>query len=233
MFPFRKLIRGGSAGVDDIEEAFDDATRVVVSDQIDAGMDVLSGGELRRQRFVYEMYDRLRGIERVPLGPQFGVPGYDMAPSFIAAETVTAHDGLGLISKYQALRRIAPDHRLKIALPGLLTFANNIALGPAYGVGGMEALLADLGTIIGAEMAALSAAGADFVQLDEPGFANPPGVLSLEMGAAAINRMLEAAESTTALHVCFGNNASRSVVRRDFGRLMPVMGTIGCDILLL
>jgi len=233
MFPFRKSIRDGSAGADDIEEAFDDATRVAVSDQIDAGMDVLSDGELRRQRFVYEMYDRLRGIERVPPGRRLGVPGYDMAPSFIAAETVTAPDGLGLVSEYQALQRIAPEHRLKIALPGPLTFANNIAPGPAYGSGGMEALLADLGAIIGAELAALWAAGADFVQLDEPGFAYPPPGLSLETAAAAINRTLEAAESTTAVHVCFGNNASRPFVRRDFGRLMPVMGTLECDLLLL
>ena len=49
MFPFRKAIRDGSAGSDDIEEAFEDATRVVVADQIDAGVDILSDGELRRQ----------------------------------------------------------------------------------------------------------------------------------------------------------------------------------------
>lgn len=233
MFPFRKAFRDGSAGTDDIEEAFDDATRVVVADQIEAGVDVLSDGELRRQRFVYEMYDRLRGIERVPPGRRLGVPGYDMAPSFVATETVTAPDGLGLVSEFQALRRIAREHRLKIALPGPLTFANNIAPGPAYGNGGIEALLADLGAIIGAELAALTEAGADFVQLDEPGFANPPEGLSLETGAAAISRTLEQPTGTTALHICFGNNASRPFVRRDFDRLMPAMNALDCDLLLL
>ncbi len=233
MFPFRTAIRDGRAGEDDIDEAFDDATRVVVADQIEAGVDVLSDGELRRQRFVYEMYDRLRGIERVPPGRRLGVPGYDMAPSFVAAETVSAPDGLGLVSEYQALQRIAPGHRLKIALPGPLTFANNIQPGSAYSAGGIEALLGDLAAIIGAELTALSRAGADFVQLDEPGFANPPDGLSMAAGAAAVNRTLEKAEGTTAVHVCFGNNASRPFVRRDFGRLMPAMGELDCDMLLL
>lgn len=233
MFPFRKAMRDGSAGTEDIDEAFDDATRVVVSDQIEAGVDVLSDGELRRQRFVYEMYDRLQGIERVPPGRRLGVPGYDMAPSFVATAPVTAPEGLGLVSEFEALRRIAPDHPLKMALPGPMTFATNIAPGSAYGSGGIEALLDDLGKIIATELSALNRAGAAFVQLDEPGFAHPPDGVSMTVGAAAISRTLEAAQGTTAVHVCFGNNASRPFVRRDFGRLMPAMGNLACDMLLL
>ena len=42
MFPFRKAIRAGSAGSDDIDEAFADATRVVVAEQIEAGGAILS-----------------------------------------------------------------------------------------------------------------------------------------------------------------------------------------------
>ena len=233
MFPFRKAIRDGSAGSDDSEEAFEDATRVVVADQIDAGVDILSDGELRRQRFVYEMYDRLRGIERVPHGRRLGVPGYDMAPSFKAEKRVTAPDGLGLAAEFKALQRIAPGHRLKMALPGPLTFANNIDPNLAYGETGIEGLLSDLSDIIGAELAALGQAGADIMQLDEPGFANPPPGVSMAAGAAAINRTLATASGTTAVHVCFGNNASRPFVRRDFGRLMPAMADLDCDLLLL
>ena len=118
MFPFRKAIHDGSAGADDIDEAFDDATRVVVADQIEAGVDILSDGELRRQRFVYEMYDRLQGIERIRPGRRLGVPGYDMAPSFTAQSRVSAPDGLGLVAECRALQKIAPGYRLKMALPG-------------------------------------------------------------------------------------------------------------------
>ena len=233
MFPFRKAIRDGSAGSDDIDEAFDDATRVVVADQIEAGVDILSDGELRRQRFVYEMYERLSGIERVLPGRRLGVPGYDMAPSFTAKNRITAPNGLGLVAEFKALQRIAPECRLKIALPGPLTFANNIAPGPAYGGNGIEALLADLSNIISAELVALNRAGADFVQLDEPGFANPPDSISMKSASSVINHTLAASIGITAVHICFGNNASRPFARRDFGRLMPAMGALDCNMLLL
>ncbi len=233
MFAFRTAMRDGRTGEMDIEEAFDDATRVVVGDQIEAGIDVLSDGELRRQRFVYEMYDRLTGIGRVPAGRRLGVTGYDMAPSFTATDRVTAPDGLGLVAEYEALRRIAPDRRLKMAVPGPMTFASNIAPAPHYGDDGVVALLADLTDIIAAELRLLAESGADFVQLDEPGFANPPNGVSLEAGAEAINRALAPAKGISAVHVCFGNNASRPFVRRDFARLMPAMGDLACDLLLL
>ena len=234
MFPFRKAIHDGSAGADDIDEAFDDATRVVVADQIEAGVDILSDGELRRQRFVYEMYDRLQGIERIRPGRRLGVPGYDMAPSFTAQSRVSAPDGLGLVAECRALQKIAPGYRLKMALPGPLTFANNIVPGQAYGKEGIEGLLGDLTDIIGTELAALNQVSAGFVQLDEPGFANPPAGVSMEAGADVINRTLaKAKKGTKAVHVCFGNNASRPYVRRDFKRLMPAMGNLDCDLLLL
>jgi methionine synthase II (cobalamin-independent) len=64
LFHFREDMRQGVAGPADVEEAFEDATRVAVADQIEAGLDVICDGELRRMRFVFEMYDRLSGLER-------------------------------------------------------------------------------------------------------------------------------------------------------------------------
>ena len=65
---FQQKIRDGSAGASDIREALDDATRIAVLDQIEAGVDILTDGELRRQRFVYEMFDRIEGLERIKPG---------------------------------------------------------------------------------------------------------------------------------------------------------------------
>ena len=64
LFHFREGMRQGAAGPADIEEAFEDAARIAVADQIEAGIDVICDGELRRMRFVFEMFDRLSGIER-------------------------------------------------------------------------------------------------------------------------------------------------------------------------
>ena len=71
------------------------------------------------------------------------------------------------------------------------------------------------------------------MQLDEPGFANPPDSISMASASTAINRTLTASICITAVHVCFGNNASRPFARRNFGRLMPAMGDLDCNMFLL
>src|SRR5262245_9015989 len=73
----RGPMREGALGSADIEELFGDATRLAVADQIEAGLDIISDGELSRQRFVYEMYERLSGLKRLAPARKLGVPGYD------------------------------------------------------------------------------------------------------------------------------------------------------------
>ena len=223
LFLFRERMRDGRLGPDDVDEAFEDATRAAIADQVEAGIDIISDGELRRMRFVYEMYDRIDGLDRRPPTRRLGLAGYDRAPKFFALEKLTAPGGLGLVEEYALLARLCPDHPLKIAFPGPLTFARNIDCLPAYGEGkaGLHGLMDDLVAIARAEMGALAAAGAEFIQLDEPGFANPPVGLSIAEGAGIVNRVLDGFEDRAAVHVCFGNNASRPYVRRDFARLFP------------
>ena len=62
MFAFRERMSRGDAGPDDIEEAFRDATRIAITDQLDAGVDIISDGEMRRMRFVYDW--RKRGLRK-------------------------------------------------------------------------------------------------------------------------------------------------------------------------
>ena len=232
LFLFREHLRDGTTGPADIDEAFEDATRIAIADQVEAGIDLISDGELRRMRFVYEMYDRLQGMERVSPVRKLGVPGYDRAPHFRAAERLTAPKGLGIVTEYHQLRRLCPDRQVKIAFPGPMTFARNIEPGAPYG-GDRAKMIEDIVAIIRAEVTALIAAGADLVQLDEPGFTNPTPDTSIEAGADAINAALGGQREHTAVHICFGNNASRPYVRRDFGRLFPALGRLDCRMLLL
>lgn len=230
MFPIRRAIAAGDLGPADIDEAFADATRVVVADQIGAGLDIISDGELRRQRFVYEMYDRLHGLQRQGRQRKLGVPGYDMAPRFRAVAPVRTEGGLGLVEELKALREIVPDKVVKIAFPGPLTFAQNIDPFPHYGEGtrGEDRLLEDLCALVRGEIEALRAVGPLVIQLDEPGFPNPPFNRPVADGAAVINAAMGDAANEVAVHVCFGNNASRPFVRRDMGRLMPGLGALNC-----
>src|SRR5262245_50777184 len=114
----RARLREGDFGPADIDEMFEDATRTAIADQIEAGLDILSDGELHRQRFVFEMFQHLQGLKRVPPSRKLGVPGYDMAPHFAVEGDITAPRGLGVVAEYRTLKRLAPGRHLKVALPG-------------------------------------------------------------------------------------------------------------------
>jgi 5-methyltetrahydropteroyltriglutamate--homocysteine methyltransferase len=229
----REWMRAGTFGSQDVEETFEDATRIVIADQVEAGLDIISDGELRRQRFVYEMFDRLAGLERVPPARRVGVPGYDMAPHFTAVERLTAPGGLGVVAEFEALRRLAPGLLLKVALPGPITFLGPIEPGAAYGADGMARLLTDLVGIVGAEVRALARAGAERIQLDEPSLARLPHDLPLAAAVAAINGALADVPGRLAVHVCYGNNAGRPNAERGLARLLPALRTLQCGELVL
>lgn len=225
----QKQVKDGVFGPHDIEEATNDAVRVIVQDQIAAGLDVLSDGEVRRQRFVYEMFQLMEGLKRVPPRRRLGIAGYDMAPGFRSAEPVSAPGGLQLGDELDFLKSIADGRPIKIALPGPLTFAMRIEPEgrPA------SALLDEIVEILRAEVATLNGRGVAIFQLDEPALPRPVHGLSLMEAADISNRVLDAFDGYTALHVCFGNNAGRPFADRRFGRLMNAMESLRCNQLVL
>lgn len=225
----QRQMREGVFGPHDIEEATNDAVRVIVQDQIEAGLDVLSDGEVRRQRFVYEMFQLMEGLQRVPSRRKLGIAGYDMAPGFTSSEPVTAPGGLNLREELAFLKSVAGEHPIKMALPGPLTFAMRIepkGRPPA-------ALLDEIVEILRTEVAALNSQGVSIFQLDEPSLPRDVHGLSLTEAAEVSSRVLDAFDGYTALHVCFGNNAGRPFADRRFGRLMDAMQSLRTNQLVL
>ena len=226
---FQQKIRDGSAGASDIREALDDATRIAVLDQIEAGVDILTDGELRRQRFVYEMFDRIEGLERIMPGRKIGVPGYDMAPHFDVVDRVHAPAGFGVAEDFQILKDIAPDRALKVAIPGPLTFAMPLEAG----MRARDIILDEIVDMVRSEVHTLAEAGADYIQLDEPALPHPPLELGHAEATALVNRAFEGFTGRRAVHICFGNNAGRPFADRRFDRLMCAMQALACDQLVL
>ena len=218
-----------SLGEHDIEELFDDAARAVVQDQLEAGVDVITDGELRRQRFVFEMFDRIEGVRRVPPRRRLGLAGYDKAPSFVAEGKLSAPHGFGLVEDFQKLRRLVPEKPLKMAMPGPLTFTGQINAGERD----PDHLLEEAIGMVRNELTALTKAGADYIQLDEPWLAHAPYGLSLAEGVSAINASLEGIPGRLAVHVCFGNNAGRPFANRRLDRLLPALMNLRCHQLAL
>ncbi len=226
---FRSQMRDGRIGSDDVREALDDATRIAVLDQIEAGIDILTDGELRRQRFVYEMFDSVEGLERVAPGRKLGVPGYDMAPHFNVVDPIRSPRGFGVVEDFEALRAVAPDRALKVALPGPLTFALPLK-SSGRDVGD---IMDEIAAMVSEEVAALAEAGASYIQIDEPALPHPPLGLTHAEAAAIINRVVRGFPGRVGVHVCFGNNAGRPMADRRFDRLMDAMEALECDQLVL
>ena len=226
----RQLLRRGELGERDIEELFDDALAVCIADQIEAGVDILSDGELRRQRFVFELYENIEGLRRLEPLRRLGVSGYDMAPHYQRIDPIVAPNGLGVVEDFQALKRKSPPGvALKCALPGPLTFARFIDAPP----GVVADLLTELVTTVRGELEQLVRVGATYIQLDEPGLTNAPHGLSNEEAADIVNRTLEGIPGKLAVHVCFGNNAGRPFAERGLGRLMDALEKLLCNQLVL
>ena len=224
-----RMARKGDLGPHDIDELFDDAIQVVINDQIEAGVDILTDGELRRQRFVYEMFDKLEGLERVNPRRRLGIGGYDMAPHFIARDKITAPGGLGAVEEFRAMQRLTGGRPIKLAIPGPLTFV--IGIDPA--TRGLDTVMEELIGLVRAELIALQEAGCNYVQLDEPGLTEPSRPLSLEESAAAMNASLDGLNIRTAVHVCFGNNAGRPMGDRRMGPLRDAIDRLECSQLML
>jgi 5-methyltetrahydropteroyltriglutamate--homocysteine methyltransferase len=203
-------------GHDDREEALRDAVRLAVDDQLRAGVDLITDGEMQRVDFNLGFYDYLSGIEALPQARHWGPPAHDQRSRYRCICPLTAPKGLGLVEEYQRLRSIT-SVAVKVPLPGPFTLAGCLHGGEVYKDRReiTEALL----PIVNQEMRALVDAGVDFIQLDEPSFAcrpdHPDEFLDI------IERTVAGVRATISMHMCFGNYRGRAVGQRSYRPLFP------------
>ncbi len=211
-------IERGEFGPSDITETLDDAVDLAIRDQEEAGVDVISDGEMRRLGFfTADFYGRLTGLREVPAQRKLGPAGHDQREKFVAEEEIEAPNGLGLVAEYDYLRN-RTQHEIKMPCPGPYTLAGRIQPGQIY-ADRMEAADA-FAEIINAECKALVADGVTFIQLDEPSFAvhssNDPTLFT-----ELFNKTVDGVEARIGLHLCFGNFVGRPVAHRTYGPLFP------------
>src|SRR5436190_6671999 len=93
-------------GPDDRAEAVRDAVRLAVDDQLRAGADLISDGEMQRVDFNLGFYDYLAGIEPLPQARRWGAPAHDQRNRYRCIAPLTAAHGLGLVEEYRRLRTV-------------------------------------------------------------------------------------------------------------------------------
>jgi 5-methyltetrahydropteroyltriglutamate--homocysteine methyltransferase len=201
-------------GPADIAELQDDAVVTALRDQEDAGIDVVSDGEMRRAGFfTAEFYRHLTGLR--PLAPErrVGAPGHDQQHRFEVLEPITAPDGLGVVEEFR-FARSRTRRPLKVTIPGPFTLSGRLQLGSVYAdrVAATEAFI----PILANEVRALVAEGATFIQIDEPSPAIHPDAPA--DFAALFNPIVADVPDGVriAAHLCFGNYMGRPLARRTY-----------------
>ena len=180
-----------------LEQAQDDATLLAIRDLERAGIDIVTDGEIRRESYSNRFATALEGMDLDNPGTALDRTGHpNPVPRVVApirrARPVEVRDVQFL--------RANTDRVIKATLPGPFTMSQQ-AQDDFYG--DEEALAMALADAVREEIADLFAAGAEIVQVDEP-YLQARAEKAARFAVPAINRALEGAAGTTALHTCFG-----------------------------
>lgn len=224
-----EAIKAGEYGPKDVQETLDDAVDLAIRDQQDAGVDIISDGEMRRLGFfTADFYGRLSGLHALPPLRRLGPAGHDQRERYEAVEPFAAPEGLGLVEEFKYAQQRA-DRPLKVPCPGPFTLAGRIITGGIYPTR-MDVAHA-FSEVINQELKALVEAGATFIQLDEPSYAVHPDAPTefVEL----FNKTIAGVDARIGLHLCFGNFVGRPVALRTYRPLFPHILYVEADELAL
>jgi 5-methyltetrahydropteroyltriglutamate--homocysteine methyltransferase len=223
----------GEFGPADLEEMLDDAVDLALRDQEEAGIDIVSDGEMRRAGFfTAEFYAHLTGVRALPPDRRLGAGGHDQQHRFEVLEPIAAPDGLGVVAEYRYASR-RTTRPLKVTLPGPYTLSGRLSYGPGQVYAERNAAAEAFVPILRAELEGLAAAGATFIQIDEPSPAIHPDAPA--DFSALFNAAVEPVVSRVRLgaHLCFGNYLGRPLARRTYRPVLDAMLGFRVDELVL
>ncbi len=180
-----------------LAEAQDDATIMAIKAQEEAGLDIITDGEIRRESYSNRFATALDGVDLDNPGSALDRSGHpNPVPRIVGRirrrRPVEVED-------LQFLKRHT-THMVKMTVPGPFTMSQ-LAQNDFYP--SPEAAAMDYAIAVNAEIKDLFAAGADVVQIDEPYMQARPAKAE-EYGLRALNAALDGVVGTTAVHICFG-----------------------------
>ena len=118
-------------GAADRDEAVRDAVRLAIDDQLRAGLDRITDGEMQRVDFNLGFYQYIQGLEPLPRARRWGAPAHDQRDKYKAVGELEAPGGLGTVAEYSRLREYT-NAPIKMPVPGPFTLSGCIDRGSAY-----------------------------------------------------------------------------------------------------
>ncbi|MGE3711812.1 MAG: hypothetical protein AB7G35_19370 [Hyphomicrobiaceae bacterium] len=182
-----------------LEEAIRDATALVIREQEDLGIDILTDGEQRRESFVYQAAKTWDGVDHTNLGVKTKYRGRDDTHHVVRIVGPIKRRGPALVDEVTTAKSFS-NRPLKVAIAGPLTVVDS-TLDEHYH--DEKKLAMDAAAAINEELLDLQQAGADFLQLDEPAMTRYHDKV-FAFGAAALDRCLQGINVPTFVHLCYG-----------------------------
>ena len=203
-----------------LAEAQDDATILAIRAQEEAGLDIITDGEIRRESYSNRFATALEGVDLDNPGTALDRSGHPNPVPRIVGRIRRKHPVE--VEDLRFLKRHT-SRQVKITVPGPFTMSRQ-AQNDYYKTD--EAAAMDYAAAVNEEIRDLFAAGADIVQVDEPYMQARPEQ-AREYGLKALNRALDGVSGTTAVHICFGYAAI--IHQRPSGySFLPELAGCGC-----
>lgn len=182
---------------EELTDGKQDALRVSLHEQQQAGVDIVSDGEQTRQHFVTTFIEHLSGVDfenrkTVKIRNRYDASVPTVVGPVSRQKPVFIEDAKFL--------RQQTDKPIKWALPGPMTMIDTL-YDDHYG--SREKLAWEFAKILNQEAKELEAAGVDIIQFDEPAF-NVFFDDVNDWGIACLERAIEGLKCETAVHICYG-----------------------------
>jgi 5-methyltetrahydropteroyltriglutamate--homocysteine methyltransferase len=181
-----------------LAEAQDDATLLAIRAQEEAGLDIITDGEIRRESYSNRFATALEGVDIDNPGTALDRSGHPNPVPRVVGRIRRKH--AVEVEDLRFLKRHTTK-QVKITVPGPFTMAQQAQID--FYDGSRERAAMDYAEAVNEEIRDLFAAGADVVQIDEPYMQARPEE-ARKFGLKALNRALDGVGGVTAVHICFG-----------------------------
>ncbi|HKE93865.1 MAG TPA: uroporphyrinogen decarboxylase family protein [Povalibacter sp.] len=181
-----------------LAQAQDDATVLAIRAQEEAGLDIITDGEIRRESYSNRFATALEGVDIDNPGTALDRSGHPNPVPRVVGKIRRKH--AVQVEDLLFLKRHT-DRQVKVTVPGPFTMAQQAQID--FYDGSRELASMDYAAAVNEEIMDLFANGADVVQIDEPYMQARPGE-ARAYGLKALNRALQGVSGTTVVHICFG-----------------------------
>lgn len=201
-FVVRKTLHAlerAEATPEDLKAAQDDLVRAMIEEQEDAGIDIVTDGQARWDDILTPFARHMAGFEVGGLLRWFDNNVYYRRP---VCTGPIEWRGPASVDGFRFAQSVAAKP-VKAVIPGPITFAH-LSIDDHYG--DHDSFVLAIASVLAQEAFELEAAGARFIQIDEPALLGAPE--DLELATLAIGSIVEAlksSETETTLATYFGD----------------------------